>query len=225
MTTLATLRAQCRLLLASATAWPDDTLDGYIQDAIRFYSTDFPRILVNYTTATKDVRTYDLPGGNSLRSILRVVYDDETLAEVENDSDLLDGGGWYYAVTAPDDTTAADEDNIAGTLTIAPNPAGGEILAITYSATHRIPTVNSDTDNITVPQAHWEALIAFVDFRAHWQLESGEAVAPDPETMALAQLGDNARRAWVRYKEIISRILYTTQGQSRVIVWDNSRIY
>ena len=42
MTTLADVRAACRLTVAS-TAIVDDTLDGWIADALRFHSVQFPR--------------------------------------------------------------------------------------------------------------------------------------------------------------------------------------
>ena len=42
MTTLADVRAACRLTIAS-TAIVDATLDGWIADALRFHSVQFPR--------------------------------------------------------------------------------------------------------------------------------------------------------------------------------------
>ena len=45
MATLATLRAQCRLILASVADWPDMDLNAWIADAVRFYSVEFPRAL------------------------------------------------------------------------------------------------------------------------------------------------------------------------------------
>ena len=46
----------------------------------------------------------------------------------------------------------------------------GETAIVSYSGAHWIPTAD---DGVTsVPELHTEALIAFVDFRAHAQLES-----------------------------------------------------
>lgn len=224
MTTLATLRAQCRALLASATAWPDATLDAFIQDSIRAYSADFPRTVTATFTCEKDEHDYAISAGHSLASIISVVFDSTLLAELPPYHPDLTTGNYYAWVAAPDDL-GADEDNASGTMQIGPTPAGGEMLTVTYTTIHRIPTVDSDDDIITVPQAHWEALIAFIDFRCHWMLESAEAVDPDPETMLLTQLGDNSRRAWVRYKELIARFQFLNAGRSAIITWDNTRIY
>lgn len=225
MSTLETLRAQCRTLLASTTAWPDTTLDAFIQDAVRFYSIDFPRLLTHTITCTKGTYTYDLTTGHNLRTILRVQLEGEQLTEVDPASDLLDSGGLYYAITPPDDTLAGDEDAYPGSITIAPDADTGDHLTITYTSNHRVPVASEGVDYITVPQSHWEALIAFVDFRCHWRLESDEAVTPDNTSIILSQLGDNSRRAWNRYREIIARIAFTNTGQSHIVTWDASRIY
>lgn len=78
----------------------------------------------------------------------------------------------------------------------------------------------ADNDEIPVPVNHWEALIAFVDFRTHWQLSAAEAAEITSNSIALSQLSTVARMAWNRYKEIIDRITWHNRGQSAAIVWD-----
>ena len=60
MTTLANLRAACRLTVASM-AIVDDTLDGWIADALRFYSVQFPRGAAMDLDCTAGTQEYDLP--------------------------------------------------------------------------------------------------------------------------------------------------------------------
>ena len=54
-----------------------------------------------------------------------------------------------------------------------------------------------------VPEVHLEAIIAFVDFRAHWERESTETYTGSSSSLILSQLGENGRRAWNRYREIM----------------------
>ena len=60
-----------------------------------------------------------------------------------------------------------------------------------------------DDDVLTVPDSHMEAIIAFVDFRAHWERESNETYSASSSSLILSQLGENGRRAWNRYREIV----------------------
>jgi hypothetical protein len=65
MATLATLRARCRLILASATEWSDADLNAWIADAVQFYSAEFPRALRYDLTLVTGTRVYNLPAGCS----------------------------------------------------------------------------------------------------------------------------------------------------------------
>ena len=60
MTTLADVRAACRLTIAS-TAIVDATLDGWIADALRFHSVQFPRRARVDLDCTAGTQEYDLP--------------------------------------------------------------------------------------------------------------------------------------------------------------------
>ena len=55
---------------------------------------------------------------------------------------------------------------------------------------------------------HLEALIAFVEFRAHWELETDEAYTQSSSagSLLLSQLGENGRRAWNRWREVMQRL-------------------
>ena len=220
--TLAALRAQTRVLLASTADWPDATLDLFIGDAIRFYSSEYPRTLAAAISAVAGVQRYPIPGRHDVLAVLAVQVGDVWLTCVPAGSPEL-AGGYVYALVPVDDDLDPGQDLHRGLLLLGPPLAGGETIRVTYSATHRIPA--DDGDVITVPQAHWEALIAFVDFRCHWLMETGEIVAMAANTIALSQLGQESRLAWNRFKEVADRIAYRQQGQSAVVSWGERRIY
>ena len=54
--------------------------------------------------------------------------------------------------------------------------ATGDVLQVTVACSWPIPTVGSDADVVLVPAGHLEALIAFVEFRLHWALETDQAM-------------------------------------------------
>ena len=203
MTTLTELLADVRFYLADATTWPDATLTGYIQDAVRFYSIEFPRAGYRSLSLTTGTQAYALWA--DVREVTKVEYPaGETPAEyldrVPLNSAALANGDDVYALSAP----AYDDYDAQANIVFGPTVATGESAVIHYKGLHAIPT--ADTDVLTVPDEHLEALHAFIDFRAHWQLEAGEAVAVTNSSIVLSQLGENARRAWNRYKEITARL-------------------
>jgi hypothetical protein len=81
---------------------------------------------------------------------------------------------------------------------------GQQALLHTLSV-HPVPPPGDDAFVLTVPPAHWEALIAFVDFRCHWELEVDEAYTTVGVALTLSMLGENGRRAWNRWREILDR--------------------
>lgn len=224
-TTLSALRAQCRVLLPSTTIWPDATLDRFIQDAIRAYSSEFPRqwrYTLNLTTGTQE---YDLPGEHGFLGIVSVEYsvgEDPRrylfLAD-ERDGFFRAGGEAYALRLGVADTISATADDTVGTILFAKTVTTGESAALVYLGLHHVPAVAANTDIITVPDVHHEALIAFVDFRCHWQLEVGEAAAPNEASIILSVLGLNGRRAWQRWREIMVVLRPVEASQSGRIEW------
>jgi len=221
--TLADLRAQLRLLLASTDDWPDATLDGYIADAIRFHSAQFPRRW-RYTQAmTTGTQAYALPGAHGFQSILSVEYPtgaspQSFLEEVPEWAQAFQDQGNVYAVRGIADDTAIEADTAAATVVFAPTTTTGESAVIEYLGSHAIPTAADDDAQITVPTHHWEALSALVEFRTHWELETDEAVTLTSVSIVLSQLGQEARMAWNRYKEI-ANALAMQQARSAQVSW------
>jgi hypothetical protein len=226
-TTLTELRAALRIALPDATAWPNNTLDAWIQDAIRFYSVEFPRKWRKTQTLTTGTQSYALPGGHGFMSVVSVEYPSgsspaEYVEQVAEDSEEFASGGDYYALRAvADSITDQKDDTAAGYIIFAETVSTGQSAVITYYGAHPLPTVADDDAQITVPPQHWEALFAFIDFRAHWELETDEALNISTVSIVLAQLGQEARRAWNRYKETIDRIRTLTGTPSVLVSWKN----
>jgi hypothetical protein len=224
-TTLSDLRTALRLALPDLTAWPNASLDAWVQDAIRFYSLEFPRRWRHTQSLTTGTQAYDLPGGHGFSSILSVEFPagqdpPKYVAQVEEDSPQFASGGDFYALRGVSDAIADQKDDTAaGYIVFAQTVATGESANITYYGAHPLPTAGDDDAQITVPVAHWEALLAFVDFRAHWELETDEALSVSTVSIVLAQLGQEARRAWNRYKETIDRIRTLTGTPSTLVSW------
>lgn len=226
--TLADLRAAIRLQLVDATTWPDATLDSYIGDAIRFYSGEFPRRWRHTLSLATGTQVYDLPGNHGVVAVLRVEYPagetpESYLVQAQENSAEFQAGYGCYALRGISTATDMVTDTAAAQIRFAETVSTGETAVIEFLGAHPIP--EEDEDQVTVPPSHWEALVAFVDFRAHWQLEAGEAVTMETNSIALSQLGQEARMAWNRFKEVVDRLTWRSGGQSAVVSWGDARIY
>ncbi len=218
--TLSEFRALLRLTLADATAWPDATLDRWIGSAIRMYSAHFPRRLRATLALSAGTQAYAVPGGAGCLGVISVEYPTGSVPGGETPprflrcvaewSDLFARGGPCYAVrggvTGGD---GVDDDAPAvGYIVFAEPVADGQSAMVEYWGPHPVPEVGADAAAITVPEQHIEALEAYVDFAAHYELETDEAVVADGSTIVLAQLGEESRRAWNRYKEVMDRLAW-----------------
>lgn len=221
--TLADLRAQIRAVLASSSDWADATLDAFIADAIRFHGQAFPRRWRHTLSLTTSTQAYDLPGTHGFQGIISVEYPagqtpQSFLEEVPEWSDRFQDQEGVYAIRGIADTTAIEADDAAATIVFAETVSTGESAVIEYLGSHAIPSAGDDDAQITVPLQQWEALVAFVEFRAHWELESDEAVTLSTVSLTLSQLGQEARMAWNRYKEIVNA-LAMQQARARLVNW------
>jgi hypothetical protein len=224
-TTLKDLRDSIRLTLTGSAAWPDASLDAWIKDAIRFYSLEFPRTWRHTQAMTTGTQAYAVPGGHGFMSVLSVEYPSgQTPAEyllqvAESSADFASGGEFYALRGVADSISDQKDDTAAAYIVFAQTVATGKSAVITYAGAHPLPTVADDDAQITVPVAHWEALYAFVDFRAHWELETDQALTISTVSIVLAQLGQEARRAWNRYKETIDRIRSLSATPAQLVNW------
>ena len=224
--TLADLRAQIRLLLASTDDWPNATIDGFIADAIRFHSAQFPRRWRHTLSLTTGTQAYPLPGAHAFQGILSVEYPtghtpQSFLEEAPEWSAAFQEAQDVYAIRGIDDDTAIESDTAAATIVFAETVTTGETAVVEYLAGHALPTAGDDDAQITVPTHHWEALSALVEFRTHWELETDEAVSLTNISILLSQLGQEARMAWNRYKEITNSLLMQ-ESKSAQVSWAES---
>ncbi|MBI1294121.1 hypothetical protein GC175_04075 [bacterium] len=210
--TLAGLRGQIRTLVRSTADWSDGDLDRFIGDAIRAYSADFPREWRHTLTLATGTQAYALPGGHGFVGVVSVEY--PTGEDPPRFLDLVDewapyfgAGGQAYALrSGPGDDVDVTADGVAGALVFAETVVTGESAVVVYRGLHHVPVVGADTDIITVPEPHFEALVAFVEFRCHAELVSDESVNPNETSIVLSMLGEQGRRAWNRWREVMQRL-------------------
>jgi hypothetical protein len=209
--TLTELRAVIRRQITNATTWPNATLDGWIQDAVRDYSKEFPRRLRKTLTLATGTQAYDLPGGQAFLAVLRVEYPAGQsppifLWQADEGELEFQAGGYAYALRAPADDIADELDAAAGKLVLAQTVTTGETVAIEYAATHAVPVAGDDDAIITVPESPLDALVAFVEFRQAAQLNNDarwrQCIANDK----LGELSADARMAWERYRSVIDAL-------------------
>lgn len=223
MTTLGELRAEVRLTLADAATWPDATLDAYIAAGIRLYSAHFPRPRRAALELTPGQQVYDLPGGEGLHAVLRVelARDGEPahcLAAADEDSTAFRAGEPVYAVRGVGETDAL------GQLVFAEPVVAGMSATVEYLASHPLPAAGDDTAQLTVPDAHLEAITAYVRFAAYEQLVAGETQNVSTDSgLALSPLRDTAHQAWLYTKDVLDRLLWLGPGYQPPVslpVWE-----
>jgi hypothetical protein len=220
--TLAGLRAQMRTFVRSAADWSDGDLDRFIADAIRAYSAEFPRQWRHVLTLTTGTQSYALPGGHGFMGMVAVEYptgEDPSrfLDLVDEWSPYFGGGGQAYALrSGPGDDVTATADGDAGAIVFAETVVTGESAVLVYNGLHHIPAVGADTDIITVPERHFEAIAAFVEFRCHAELTADESVTPNETSIVLSMLGEQERRSWNKWREVMNRLLAVGVASVRV---------
>lgn len=197
MTTRAELRESLRNLLSDRTQWRDSLLNGWINDAIRDYSHNLPRLAsatlpmvsgqTSYSIAVysiQAVRAVEYPAGQSPRRLLR---------RLSRADPRFDGGAYY--------DLKADHS----ILYIGERPTTSESLLLEYDTPHTIPS--SDAAALTVPDRHLELLRLFVVWKAAAQLELDESVSVDRRREMLEALGTTASRLEQAYRQRMSEVL------------------
>ena len=185
--TRAQFRAHLRQVLGSRALWPDSTLDLWITEAIRDYSAYFTRRVSVSINCTAGQRVYTLNTYTGIRGILAVEYPlgqtpPRYLIRRPETSGSFYGQPVYDLRGDPPAVLVAGE-----------SPSTGEAIGLDYSALHTVPLLDSDA--LTVPDHHLEALEGFVKWQAIQVLEMSEAVDPDIKNLLLSELGLNAGRA------------------------------
>ena len=198
MTTLQQIRAHVRNLLYDEDEWSDSRLNSWINDALRDYSVYFPRRFEANISASTGVREYTLTNYDNLMAILLVEYptgeDPQRYLERRPvTSDNFEDEQVYDVLGDPPQE-----------LIIGEEPTTGETIAIDYTAIHT--AVANDTDTLTIPDYHFEAIKLFTQWQAIKRLKITEAKDPSGTTL-LTMFGINSVRAERLYRLKIDEYL------------------
>ena len=82
----------------------------------------------------------------------------------------------------------------------------------------------ADEDPVDVPETHLEALTAYVDFAAAREMQMAAANESDGSSITVSQLGDQARRAWNRYKDVMDQLVAMSVGATTLVKWDVAQV-
>ncbi|MGD8626206.1 MAG: hypothetical protein PVJ34_16835 [Anaerolineae bacterium] len=176
-------RAQNVLADSAAATWSQATVQEWITDAIKEYSTTFPRQLGTTVSTSADTHNYTLPS-DFLEMLLVEYPTGEDPPEYLERLNRKDPRFWhsddFYDVEHKRDAQAD------GVLWISDDPAGTETVTLTYLGHHDL-TLAAD-DSITVPAEHEHLLILWVVWRAHQEREADELQNPDTTIRMLHQM-------------------------------------
>lgn len=213
MTTRAEFRASLRNVLTDKTQWRDTLLNNWIEDGIRDYSHNLPRLMISQiacATATKSyslasytilaMRAVEYPSGETPRRLLDPLKRSHTAFD----------GNLYYDVKSD-----------FSTLYIGESPTLGETISIEYSSIHAIPSTDATT--LTIPGNHFELLRLYVIWKAITQLELDENVSVDRRREMMNALGLNAFRAERAYRTRLERIVGSTAEGGIAGAWKQDR--
>lgn len=212
------LRNLIRQILTDPVVWPDATINLWIKQAIRDYSNYFPQLVSTTINCVADQRVYSLTSYTGIREVIEVEYPDgedppRYLYRLgEKHPRFIDGQ--YYDVRISD---------VPLVLVLGEEPASGEQIAFTYQADHTIPTQDSDT--LTMPDRHLEALVLFCQWIAIRELEMNEAAEPDDSNIVLSMLGLNSGRADRLYRAKIREYQETESPGGLSGPWVMDRVY
>ena len=217
MTTLAQLadRAQTILDDSAEAIWSQATVEALALDAIREYSTHFPRRRSTTISAVADQHEYTLPA--DFQSVISVEYPTgedppDYLTRLDyQDPNFWNAGDHYDIVDLADASDTAE-------LWLSDDPDGTESIEIHYLADHDAGIGSGGT--ITVPERHETILILYVIWQAQLILQHNEEQNPTSNSsLLMSQLATNADRARRSYVQALSRALYAHEGRSARATW------
>jgi hypothetical protein len=222
MTTRLDLRNLCRRRLGDLTApyhWSDLQINQWINDAIADYSLYFPRLVACELVPTPGEHSVPLPAG--FRGAWRVEFPaghqpPSLLNRASGQSPAFWENPQCYDVIRREDGSAADE------FWLSDLPQAGDEIHLEYLASHA--SLDDDGDTASLPDAHLELLVLFVNWASLQELASSEARNPDPSTLAMSTLdsaASHAERAYRKQVELTQR----HESLSALITWDSERIY
>jgi hypothetical protein len=191
MTTRAAFRATLRESLNNDTAWPDASLNAWLNEAIRDYSKYFPFQTETSVQCIQGQRTYPLSGLAGILGILRVEYPtgEKPLRYLLQRSEA----GSFVGLPVYD-----VRGDPPATLVIGEEPRASEAIGLSYQAEHAVPT--ADSSALAIPDQHLDAIKLFIQWQAIKELELNQSRDPDHTSLLLNMLGMNAYRAERSYR-------------------------
>lgn len=214
-------QAQVALADTAAAEFSEAQLLQFLNEAIREYSQQLPRL--STTSLTASGRTYTLP--YDLKAVISVEYPagEEPpcfLAQVPHKALRFTDRPAYDVLHRLDLTSYPQ-------LLLSFDPTAGETIAVRYQHPHNHSLAAAD--HVTVPADHHHVLISYMLYAASRMQQLIEQANPTgSSSLLMAQLMTNTRRAELTYLNALNRILQATAGQSSSASWrmdDFDRVY
>jgi hypothetical protein len=212
--TRAQLRDLARRRLGDLTPpyqWSDLQLNQWLNDAIADFSVYMPRLLEVTFDTVPGQQEYTLDG--DVRRLVKVEYPSGA------------GGGLGENVLRPADSRQVaflyrvgfyDYEDGLQRLYLSGHVPGGECRC-TYLTDHAY--LADDSDECSLPERQFEALLLYVRWAANQELASQESANPDPSSLAMGTLELNASRAERAYHKTIEEYL-RAEARSAWVRWE-----
>jgi hypothetical protein len=146
----------------------------------------------------------------------------EFLGLAEEWSPAWQRGEDVYALRGAADTVAIAADDAALSIVFGPTVATGESAVITYRGLYPTPAAGDEDAIVSIPQAHWTALIAYCVARAWDDLALREGIVMGADGRPLAEISKRGLAAWERYDGILRALQETVSAMrpsSAVVSW------
>lgn len=223
--TLAQVRTSIRYVLQDQSVWTDSQLNNWIKDAIRDYSSIFPRLQTFTITTTDGGRAYSLSdpsvfGSTIVTGIARVEYPAGETPPVFLER-MPEASPNFYGSPVYD--VRGDPPN---QLVIGPSPTAGQSIYVTCTVVHEIPA--GDAYVLTIPDQHINVIYAYVYWKALTFLEVYASIDPGRKASMIEALGKTSAQAEKYYYWLIERIRALSDRSGIAGAWNmdtKDRIY
>ena len=210
------LVASIRAALAdeAAATFSDETLLGFVAEAVGEYSQHRPRVSAVELAAVAGERRYALPWDAT--AVISVEY--PSGAEPPSYIYRRSHKSRRFAEERCYDVLLARDLTSPPALWLSFTPEAGAALAVRY--THPHPKPATAGDYLTVPAEHHHVLVQYVLFAAARQLQAREQASPtNNSNLLMGQLASNTRRLELAYLNALNRILSQGLGDGAVVSW------
>jgi len=197
------------------TYFTDAQVTQWLNDAIRAYSAQLPRVLTTTITTVAGTDLYGLPA--NFRHMLKVEYPTgedvpELLTQRPHSEPQFYASETSYDILPKGDQTAVSQ------LYISAAPSSGQTITITYQADHDFEL--TDDDPITVPEKHHHILKKYVFWQATLKLQNDEQIDPTSNSSLLMSiLAQNAGQLRRDFEAALKTAVSQQKTQSGIVTW------